>query len=180
MKQYSYREINEINKSLKTTDIKGKSYVEVNERIKGFRKLFPNGTISTEIVSLEGGICVIKATALDEEGHILGTGHSYERENSNLINKTSYIENCETSAVGRCLGMMGIGIDTSIASYEEVATAIQNQTHQQTATPSRQKLKEFCEANNLDGRKVAQKYGLHRESTEEDFKQVLTLLSQGG
>ena len=39
---------------------------------------------------------------------------------SSNINKTSYVENCETSAVGRALAMLGIGIDTSIASANEV------------------------------------------------------------
>ena len=58
---------------------------------------------------------------------ILGTGTAYEKENSTFINKTSYIENCETSAIGRALAMCGIGIDTSIASKEEVENAIENQ-----------------------------------------------------
>lgn len=58
---------------------------------------------------------------------VLGTGTAYEKEGSTFINKTSYIENCETSAVGRALGMAGFGIDTSIASAEEVQNAIANQ-----------------------------------------------------
>ena len=57
----------------------------------------------------------------------MGTGTAYEKENSSFINKTSYIENCETSAVGRALGMAGFGIDTSVASAEEVANAITQQ-----------------------------------------------------
>ena len=66
---------------------------------------------------------------VDENGNVrnLGHGTAYEKENSSFINKTSYIENCETSAVGRALGMAGFGIDVSVASYEEVATAIANQ-----------------------------------------------------
>ena len=54
-------------------------------------------------------------------------GYAQEKESSSFINKTSFIENCETSAVGRALGMCGFGIDTSIASYEEVQNAINNQ-----------------------------------------------------
>lgn len=116
------------NETIKTTDIKGKDYAEVNERIKVFRMLCPNGAIETELLSNNDGMVIMKATIKDEKGNILGTGTAYERENSSFINKTSYIENCETSAVGRALGMLGIGIDTSVASYEEVANAIQNQT----------------------------------------------------
>ena len=52
---------------------------------------------------------------------------AYEKEGSTFINKTSYIENCETSAWGRALGNLGIGIDTSIASAEEVQNAVLNQ-----------------------------------------------------
>jgi hypothetical protein len=115
------------NETIKTTDIKGKDYAEVNERIKVFRMLCPNGAIETELLSNNDGMVIMKATIKDEKGNILGTGTAYERENSSFINKTSYIENCETSAVGRALGMLGIGIDTSVASYEEIANAIQNQ-----------------------------------------------------
>ena len=38
--------------------------------------------------------------------------------------KLSYLENCETSAVGRALGMLGYGIDGAICSAEERANRI--------------------------------------------------------
>ena len=123
----NFKELCEANNTIKTIDVKGKNYAEVNQRIKAFRMLFPNGGIESEIVSLDAGVVVIKSTVRDEAGNILGTGLAYEHENSSFINKTSYIENCETSAVGRALGMCGFGIDVSIASYEEVANAINNQ-----------------------------------------------------
>lgn len=142
-----FEDLQQANKAIITTPIKGKDYAQVNERIKVFRMLFPNGTISTEIIDLSKnekgkGVCVIKATALNEQGAILGTGHAYEVEGSTYINNTSYIENAETSAVGRCLGMLGIGIDVSVASYDEVANATAQQaeiekpkaTAQKTAT----------------------------------------------
>ncbi len=115
------------NDTIKTTDIKGKEYAEVNQRIKVFRMLYPNGFIRTHLISNENGVCVMNAeVGIDDK--VLATGTAYEKEDSSFINKTSYIENCETSAVGRALGMLGIGIDTSVASYEEVANAIENQT----------------------------------------------------
>ena len=115
------------NKLIKTTDIKGKDYAEVNQRVKAFRSVHPDGAIITEILSLENGICTMKATVLDKDGNILGTGHAQEKENSTFINKTSFIENCESSAWGRALGACGFGIDTSIASAEEVMNAMANQ-----------------------------------------------------
>lgn len=122
-----FEDLVKANAEIKTTAIKGKQYAEVNQRIKAFRMLYPNGSISTSIESLENGVVVMKAVVKDEEEHVLGTGYAYEKESSTFINKTSFIENCETSAVGRALGMLGIGIDTSVASYEEVQNAIKQQ-----------------------------------------------------
>ena len=129
-----YKKIEEINKQLKTTDIKGKNYVEVNERIKAFWQLCPNGRIHTQIATIDNGMCVIKAEVYEnkEDEMPRATGIAYEKEGSTFINKTSYIENCETSAVGRALGNAGIGIDTSVASFEEVANAIQQQEEDKT------------------------------------------------
>lgn len=122
-----FEDIQKANDQIKTTDIKGKAYAEVNQRIRAFRMLYPKGSIQTEIVRLENGICVMKAVAIDEQGVVLGTGTALEKESSSFINKTSFVENCETSAVGRALAMCGLGIDASIASKEEVENAIKQQ-----------------------------------------------------
>ena len=128
----NFEDIVKANATIKTTDVKGKEYAEVNQRIKAFRSICPNGCIETCLVSNANGVCVFSAVVRDENGKVLGTGHAYEKENSSFINKTSYIENCETSAVGRALGMCGIGIDVSLASYEEVANAIKQQEEKPT------------------------------------------------
>ena len=127
MEKITYLDIAKANESIKTTDIKGKDYAEVNQRIKAFRMVYPQGTIETELVSNENGICIFRAKIYYDDDMLLATGTAYEKENSTFINKTSYIENCETSAVGRALGMAGFGIDTSVASAEEVQNAINNQ-----------------------------------------------------
>ena len=118
------------NAAIRTTNIKGKEYAEVNQRVKAFRTLYPEGFITTEILCREGGLCIIKATVgyyADGKSVILATGTAYEKEGSSQINRTSYIENCETSAVGRALGMAGFGIDTSIASADEMSNALLQQ-----------------------------------------------------
>ena len=118
------------NAAIRTTNIKGKEYAEVNQRVKAFRTLYPDGFITTEILCREGGLCIIKATVghyADGKSVILATGTAYEKEGSSQINRTSYIENCETSAVGRALGMAGFGIDTSIASADEMNNALLQQ-----------------------------------------------------
>lgn len=123
----TYTEISAVNAEIETTDIKGKAYAEVNQRIKAFRKLYPMGTIHTEMLSNANGICVFKASVYADGdptvNSLLGTGHAYEKESEGFINKTSYIENCETSAVGRALAMCGIGIDVAIRSADEVKNA---------------------------------------------------------
>lgn len=123
----TFEELQKANKTIVTVDVKGKQYAEVNQRIKAFRQLYPCGSIETEILSCENGVVMMRSTVRDDTGKVLGTGTAYEKESSSYINKTSYVENCETSAVGRALGMCGIGIDTSVASAEEVANAIKNQ-----------------------------------------------------
>ena len=114
---------------MKTVNIKGKEYVEVNERVKHFRASdeYKGWSIKTKLLKFNDGICVVKAVILNEEGREIATGLAYEREDSTYINKTSFLENCETSAVGRALGFLGIGIDTSIASSDEVVNAMNNQ-----------------------------------------------------
>lgn len=124
--QLMENKVKTVTPKLRTVNIKGKEYVEVNVRIKAFRDMYPDGSIMTEIVSHQDGVCVVKAIAI-VGGQIRATGHAYEKEGSTFINKTSYIENAETSAIGRCLGCLGIGIDTSVASVEEVANAIKQQ-----------------------------------------------------
>ena len=114
------------NESIQQVKIKGKNYSEVAQRIKAFRMVYPQGTIMTEMLSNENGVCIFQATISDGL-RVLGTGTAYEKEDSSFINQTSYIENCETSAVGRALGMCGFGIDVSVRSAEEMQNAINNQ-----------------------------------------------------
>lgn len=111
---------------LKTVDIKWKSYVEVNQRIKYFRETYKDWRITTSIVSDSEWKCVFRAEIYDWD-NLLATGHAYEKEWSTFINKTSYLENCETSAIGRALWVLWIGIDESVASFEEVANAVTQQ-----------------------------------------------------
>ena len=143
----TFEQIAKANESIRTTNIKGKEYAEVNQRIKAFRMVYPQGRIMTSIFHLGDGEVVMMAEVSDEQGHILATGTAHEKESSSFINKTSYIENCETSAVGRALGMCGFGIDTSVASAEEVENAILNQGKDEVHVC------ENCGSEITDGRK---------------------------
>lgn len=99
------------------------NYVQVKDRIKQFRE--EHGTswgIQTHMMQHEPGVsCTFRAVISDEKGFIVATGHAHDKTSDNThINITSLIENCETSAIGRALAMMGYGIEKSIASREEV------------------------------------------------------------
>jgi phage pi2 protein 07 len=109
-----------------------KDYVEVNVRVERFWEKYPNGRISTEIISWENGVVVMKASVYKDlnDPNPSATGFAYEKEGSTFINKTSALENCETSAVGRALAFLGFEIKKSIASKEEVENAILNQNNE--------------------------------------------------
>lgn len=169
-----YEDIVKANSIIKTTDVKGKDYAEVNQRIKAFRSICPEGCIETNLISNENGVCVFLAVVKDETGRVLGTGHAYEKENSSFINKTSYIENCETSAIGRALGTCGIGIDTSLASYEEVANAIVQQEEPKEEKPNKnnlETLKVLAKEKGVSEDKLLAKYNIKdfSEMTMSDY-----------
>ena len=125
----NYQDITRVNSEMTMIDLKGKNYAMVPERVTAFRKLFPEGFITTEILSHDGTVVTMQARvgyyAADGSRVILGTGLAQEVKGKGMVNGTSYIENCETSAVGRALGMLGLGINGGgICSAEELANAI--------------------------------------------------------
>ena len=120
---------------LKTIDIKGTPYVTVNSRLKYFRENYENYQLVSEVLSNEGGKCLIKASIINDKGVVIATGHGFEDEAKGFINKTSHVENCETSAWGRALGNFGIGIDAEVRSYEEMSNAIEGQKEPKKKVP---------------------------------------------
>lgn len=108
--------------------IHGKTYLTVARRVDDFRKSeeFKGWSIETELVSAEDSMVVMKSTIRDSDGKVAATGYAEEDRSFGKINKTSALENCETSAVGRALAFLGLG-GTEIASADEVANAIHQQ-----------------------------------------------------
>ena len=100
-------------RKLPTVPIKGKEYVMVKDRVTAFREDYPKGGISTEILDLTDGRCVIRATVTDDNGQLLATGIAYE------------------------CGFCGYGIDDSLGSANEVANAmLQQEAMKDLATDS--------------------------------------------
>lgn len=174
----TFETIQKANDAIVTTNIKGKDYAEVNQRIKAFRMVYPMGTIQTKLTSNENGVCVFRAYIYDGD-RLLATGTAYEKENSTFINKTSYIENCETSAIGRALGIAGFGIDTSVASAEEVQNAMANQKkEQEEILDLMQELNNLLDETNTDRDKFYKHYKVttNGEMTLEQLREATTIL----
>jgi len=112
---------------LKTINIKGKDYVEVHTRLKYFREVYSEYSLDSIVLDKTPESIMIKAEIKDSTGRLIASGIAEEYKGSSYINKTSYVENCETSAWGRALGNFGIGLDTSVASANEVMNAMSNQ-----------------------------------------------------
>jgi|APSaa5957512535_1039671.scaffolds.fasta_scaffold05818_7 hypothetical protein len=112
--------------------IHGKDYKTVAERIGELNDL--NYSLNTELISWDNGVVIMKATLAitSDDGDVQTyTGHAFEKEGSSQINKTSHLENCETSAIGRCLAAAGMA-GSEYASANEVENAI----HQQNGASS--------------------------------------------
>ena len=115
--------------------IKGKPYVQVNERVKHLRENYGDKDdmfgIKTKVVKWneEKNEIIIQAWITDQTGRTVGSGIAHERQDdpNSFVNATSYVENCETSAIGRALAAFGIGIEDSYASANEVQDAIKKQ-----------------------------------------------------
>lgn len=175
---YSFEQLKEATANLKTIDQKGKPYVMVNERVLAFRKLEPMGSITTEILSLADGVIVMKATVCDEQGSVLGTGTACEVEGVGFVNKTSYIENCETSAVGRALAMCGIGITDGIASAEEVEIA--KAKSNLASTSQRKTFTDMCNLLEVEPTEILSQVGWKQgeRMTEEHHGKAMKILME--
>jgi hypothetical protein len=111
-----------------TVKIHGKEYKTVALRIQEFREKHPDFTIQTELVEANDMLVIVKAT-IACAGQVIATGYAEEVRTASKINRTSALENAETSAVGRALAFFGLG-GSEIASADEVANAITQQSSQ--------------------------------------------------
>ena len=126
----------------KTQNIKGKEYVPVFERIKyldaNYRGKY--SILQEERYMPELNCWFVKTRLIVEfsEGNTREfQGVATEVIGDSMVNKTSAIENSSTSSIGRALAAMGVGIDTSMASADEVENAIAQQETPKAPTPTK-------------------------------------------
>lgn len=154
---------------MKTINIKGKNYITVNERLKHFRTepIFDGWQINEQLVHIDEKEGIFKVTICDTKGVEMASAHSQEYRDSSYINKTSFVENGFTSALGRALGYLGIGIDTSIASANEVQNAVKNQDNDNRKWLTEAQLNATLKATKEQAEKVLSGFKMKKEYREQ-------------
>jgi hypothetical protein len=157
---------------MKTINIKGKEYITVNERLKHFRTepTFKGWQISEQLVHIDEKEGIFKVTISDTKGVEMASAHSQEYRDSSYINKTSFVENGFTSALGRALGYLGIGIDTSIASANEVQNAVKNQDNDNKKWLTDAQFNATLKAKKEQAEKVLAGFKMKKEYREQLIK----------
>lgn len=150
-----------------------KHYVTVTARVQAFRKICPAGSIDTTVCDLDEEHVMIQAKIYDEKDHLLASGTAEERKSSSQINETSYVENCETSAVGRALGMLGIGSEENMASAEEMATALLNKVE---LPDGKRAFGTYCSEHALSMPEVCEQYNINKTAKRSDWYAALARL----
>ena len=122
---------------LEGVNIHGKEYKSVNIRIKVFREFFPNFSLTSDILVYSDNACRVKASVISPAHRVMATGHAEEDKNTNHINKTSMLENCETSAWGRALANFGLQGDELASANERERAKAKEDVQKQKASEER-------------------------------------------
>jgi hypothetical protein len=154
---------------MKSVNIKGKEYITVNERLIYFRSQpqFKGWRISEELVSLDEKEGLFKVTIINPDGFEMAVAHAQEYRDSSYINKTSFVENGFTSALGRALGYLGIGINTAIASADEVQTAVKNQVKDERAWLNENQKNAVLKSTKQEAERIIKQYRMKKEYRTE-------------
>ena len=162
---------------MKKIQIKGKDYVPVNERVIHFRQNFgdkktPFG-LNTHVVQwdVDNKQIIIQAVITDQADRVVGSGiaHEWQDDPNSFVNSTSYVENCETSAIGRALASIGIGVEDAYASANEVEGAVSRQRQQKHPKP-----KVKAEKPNVADEMVTESTQFDSSAYLENYKLQLT------
>jgi hypothetical protein len=113
-------------------------YEPVEDRLSRFWEEHPNGRIRTEILSSTADSIVMQALIFRDAADTLAaaTGHAQEKPGEGMVNKTSWVENCETSAIGRALANLGYAPKGGRASREEMDKVVRQPAEPKPKTVS--------------------------------------------
>lgn len=89
------------------------NYETVEERLVRWHATYPESRIITTMVHYDAKTVVFRAEGYVISGgnhwECIATGHAEEVLGSSPVNKTSFVENCETSAIGRMISNSPVG-----------------------------------------------------------------------
>lgn len=159
-----------------TVDIKGKKYSTVNERHRHLLQYFPEARFNEEILFHDNDRVVVK-TELYVSDTIFAVGHAEEHRNANFINKTSAMENCSSSALGRCIAAFGLS-GSEYASAEELVNALNNQKGSTQQISIKDTIKKQTTETKLTA--LYSNWKKENDSLEELFKKQETSIKTNG
>lgn len=98
------------------------NYETVETRLTRFWEQYPDGRIETSLMNYDGDSCIVRTIIWKhrDDAHPTATGYAHEIHTDRGVNATSFIENCETSSIGRCLANMNFATQGKRASREEM------------------------------------------------------------
>jgi len=127
--------VSELNKTHGVKQQGGKKYTQVVHRMEAFRTVFGfECGIDTQVMVDDGQRVVVKATVTDHNGHVIGAGTAEEIRGQGHVNKTSALENCETSAIGRALASIGLSGGEYASANEMEAVPRKQQNLEQSSS----------------------------------------------
>ena len=131
--------VSDLNKTHGVTQRGGKKYTQVVHRMEAFREAYGLAYgLETFVVSDDGQRVVMKAVITGEDGAVIGSGFAEEIRGQGNVNKTSALENCETSAVGRALASIGLS-GGEYASANEMDGVDRKSQAQESVQPAQSK-----------------------------------------
>jgi len=166
-----------------TVNIKGKKYSTVNERHKHLLEYFPEARFNEEVLFHDADRVIMK-TELYISDTIYAVGHAEEFRNSSFINKTSALENCSSSALGRCLAAFGLS-GSEYASAEELVNALNNQNTNTQSTTKKVSIEDEIKRQTTETKLTAlftnwKKDGNSDQEIEKLFQQQQQLIKKNG
>lgn len=144
-------------------------YEPVSHRIERFYKDHPTGRIITHVVA---ELCTDKSWVVraevyrsyEAEALAAASGYAHEVVGSSQVNRTSALENCETSAIGRALANLNYAPKDARPSREEMETVI---TYTEPQPPNWE---------NIAKMKVLELHEGDKEAAQDAFSNAITYL----
>jgi hypothetical protein len=108
-------------------------YETVAQRLVRWWTEYPDGRIITSIHHYDGSTIIMRAECYNNDDRLIATGYAEEVFGNSPVNKTSFLENCETSAIGRAISNSRIGHTGERASFTEMEKV--NRVNSEPARP---------------------------------------------